>query len=138
MANWSVHNLTFAPLDTAINSSTQLTGKYWASRVSVGAQIFERRRIQLPGLNKIRVKKYGSRGTNISGEVVYINTSHANVYLALEADRSTLINQEFTVTPPQGTQYLNCELVSFEEGECYLTAGGKYLLKGMLQLFSLD
>ena len=139
MADWVVGtHVTFSPLTSAVNSSGLVSGKYWTGHVAVGAGVFERRRIQLPGLDQIKIKRYGSRGRPINGEVLYINTTFSNVFSALEADRSFLENEEFPVTPPQGTVWANCELVSFEEVQTYFGADGKYLLKAALSLFCLD
>jgi hypothetical protein len=143
MATWTVSGITFLDPSGVSASSTSggniyTAGSYWMGDISVQEQQYERRRVAIPGQDGYRSKKYGSRGRTINGEVFYVAATVQAVYDDFLADRDSLLNQLFDTTPPYRTVIENCELVSFPDAPIMTLADGKYFMKTMLTIFSLD
>ena len=138
MANWVVGATTFSPLAAAPTGTGWAVGRYWVEDVNVDPQIYDRRRISFPGVDGMRIKKFGSRGRNINGRVCYLFSSYATVFSNQQADRAALENTLFNTTPPQGTQYTNCELVMFPQDRIMHLGDGKLMMITTLAVFSLE
>ncbi|HYF49516.1 MAG TPA: hypothetical protein VEJ63_08925 [Planctomycetota bacterium] len=137
MPAWSVGSVTYSDPISISDAGGLVAGKYWHGDVLLGTKIYERRLFSYPGVNGLAVKSFGYRGREISGEVVYLATSLANLRSAIEADRSALANTTFTTTPPDGSALSNCQLESLDDGEISPAGNGLVMMRTRLVLRQL-
>jgi len=138
MASYVAGGVTYLGLDAAPTGTGWATGRFWIDDVKVSAGLFDRRKIALPGVNGYRIKKYGSRGRMINSRVAYIGSSYATTFTSQQADRATFENQLISVTPPQGTQYDNCDLIIFPQDKVMHLGTNRFIMLCDLQFLSIE
>lgn len=137
-SDFIISSLTFL-VPTAVESGGTLqVGKYWHNNPVVHERTYDRQRVPFPGQDGFKIKTRGSRGRMIEGDIFYVATTYAGIYTAFEADRVVLENCLFSVTPPYRSEYINCELVSFPEGEIFTLRDGKYFMRTKINVFSTE